>query len=71
MQQGKVLPEEALHIFDKRREGKSKGERERCTKQNAEFQRIARRGKKVFLNEQYKEVEEINRMGKTNCCCCC
>ena len=54
MQQGKVLPEEALHIFDKRREGKSKGERERCTKQNAEFQRIAKRDKKAFLNEQHK-----------------
>ena len=65
MQQGKVLPEEALHIFDKRREGKSKGERERCTKQNAEFQRIAKRDKKAVLSEQCKELEENNRMEKT------
>ena len=65
MQQGKVLPKEALQISDKRREGKSKGERERCTKQNVEFQRIARRDKKAILNEQCKELEEKNRMEKT------
>ena len=44
---------------------KSKGERARCTQLNAEFQRIARRDKKAFFNEQYKEVEESNRMGKS------
>ena len=51
MQQGKVLPEEALQISDNRREGKSKGERERCTKHNVEFQRIARIDKKAVLSE--------------------
>ena len=49
----------------KRREGKSKGERERYKHLNAEFQRIARRGKKAFLSDQCKEIEENNRMGKT------
>ena len=49
----------------KRREAKSKGERERYTHLNAEFQRIARRDKKAFLNDQCKEIEENNRMGKT------
>ena len=49
----------------KRREAKSKGEKERYTHLNAEFQRIARRGKKAFLNDQYKEIEENIRMGKT------
>ena len=49
----------------KRREAKSKGEKERYTHLNAEFQRIARRDKKVFLNDQCKEIEENNRMGKT------
>ena len=49
----------------KRREAKSKGEKERYTHLNAELQRIARRAKKAFLNDQYKEVEENNRMGKT------
>ena len=49
----------------KRREGKSKGEKERYKHLNAEFQRIARRDKKVFLRDQYKEIEENNRMGKT------
>ena len=49
----------------KRREVKSKGEKERYTHLNAEFQRIARRDKKAFLSDQYKEIEEDNRMGKT------
>ena len=49
----------------KRREAKSKGEKERYTHLNAEFQRIARRDKKAFLSDQYKEIEENNRMGKT------
>ena len=60
----KWLSEEALQIAVKRREAKSKGEKERYTHLNAEFQRIARRDKKAFLNDQYKEIEE-NRMGKT------
>ena len=49
----------------KRREGKSKGEKERYSHLNAEFQRIARRDQKDFLSDQYKEIEEKNRMGKT------
>ena len=49
----------------KRREAKSKGEKERYKHLNAEFQRIARRDKKVFLSDQFKEIEENNRMGKT------
>ena len=49
----------------KRREGKGKGKKERYTYLNAEFQRIARRGKKAFLSNQCKEIEENNRMGKT------
>jgi len=61
----KWLPEEALQIAVKRREVKSKGEKERYTHLNAEFQRIARRDKKAFLNDQCKEIEENNRMGKT------
>ena len=61
----KWLSEEALQIAMKGREGKSKGEKERCKHLNAEFQRIARRDKKVFLNDQCKEIEENNRMGKT------
>ena len=56
--------EEALQIAEERGEAKSKGERERYTQLNAEFQRIARR-EKAFFNEQYKEIEENNRMGKT------
>ena len=55
---------EALSIAVKGREVKSKGEKERYKHLNAEFQRIARRGKKVFLSEQCKEIEENNRMGK-------
>ena len=61
----KWLSEEALKIAVKRREAKSKGEKERYTHLNAEFQRIARRDKKAFLNDQCKEIEEKNRMGKT------
>ena len=61
----KLLPEEALQITVKRREVKSKGERERYSHLNAEFQRIARRDKKAFLSDQYKEIEENKRMGKT------
>ena len=57
--------EGALQIAEKRRETKGKGERERYAQLNAEFQRIARRGKKAFLSDQCKEIEENNRMGKT------
>ena len=57
--------EEALQIAEKRREAKGKGEKERYTYLNAEFQRIARRDKKAFLSDQCKEIEENNRMGKT------
>ena len=59
------LSEEALQIAVQRREVKSKGEKERYTHLNAEFQRIVRRGKKAFLSDQCKEIEENNRMGKT------
>ena len=59
------MSEEALQIAVKRREAKSKAEKERHTHLNAEFQRIARRDKKVFLSNQCKEIEENNRMGKT------
>jgi len=59
------LFEEALQIVEKRREMKGKGEKERYTHLNAEFQRIARRDKKAFLSDQHKEIEENNRMGKT------
>ena len=61
----KWLSEEALQIAVKRREVKSKGEKEGYTHLNAEFQRIARRHKKAFLSDQCKETEENNRMGKT------
>ena len=61
----KWLSEEALLIAVKRRDVKSKGERERYTYLNAEFQRIARKDKKAFLCDQCKEIEENNRMGKT------
>ena len=61
----KWLPEETLQMAEQRREAKSKGERERYTQLNAEFQKIARRDKKAFFYEQCKETEEINRMGKT------
>ena len=65
MQKAKCLSEEALQIAVKRKEVKSKGEKERYTHLNAEFQRIARRDKKAFLRDQCKEIEENNRMGKT------
>ena len=61
----KWLSEKALQIGEKRREGKGKGEKERYTHLNAEFQRISRRDKKAFLSEQCKEIEENKRMGKT------
>ena len=60
-----MLSEKALQIAVKRREAKSKGEKERDPHLNAEFQRIARRDKTIFLRDQYKEIEENNRMGKT------
>ena len=60
----KWLSEAALQIAVKRREVKSKGEKERYTHLNAEFQRIARRDKKTFLRDQCKEIEENNKMGK-------
>ena len=59
------MSEEALQIAEKRREAKGKGEKERYTPLNAEFQRIARRDKKAFFSDQCKEIEENNRMGKT------
>ena len=65
MQKSKWLSEKALQIAVKRREVKSKGEKERYMHQNAEFQRIARRNKKAFLSDQCKEIEENNRIGKT------
>ena len=61
----KWLSEEALQIAVKRREAKSKGEKERHKHLNAEFQRIARRDKKAFFSDQCKEIEENNRMGNT------
>ena len=61
----KWLSEEALQIAEKRKEAKGRGEKERYTHLNSEFQRIARRDKKAFLSDQYKEIEENNRMGKT------
>ena len=61
----KWLSEEALHTAVKRREAKSKGEKERYKHLNAEFQRIARKDKKAFLSDQCKETEGNNRMGKT------
>ena len=65
MQKAKWLSEEDLQIAEKRRGKKGKGEKERYTHLNGEFQRITRRDKKAFLNEQCKEIEENNRMGKT------
>ena len=63
MQKGKCLSEEALKIAEKRREAKGKGEKDRYTHLNAEFQRIGRRDKKAFLSDQRKEIEENNTMG--------
>ena len=60
----KWLSEEALQIAEKRREVKGKGEKERYTHLNVEFQRIARRDKKAFFSDQCKQIEENNRMGK-------
>ena len=59
------MPEEALQIAEKRKEAKGKGEKERYTHLNAEFQRRARRDKKAFLSDQHKEIEENNRMEKS------
>ena len=61
----KWLSEEALQVAEKRREAKGKGEKERNMHLNAQFQRIARGDKKVFLSDQSKDIEENNRMGKT------
>ena len=65
MQKAKWLSEESLQIAVKRREANGKGEKERYSHLNAEFQRIARRDKKAFLSNQCKEIEENNRMGNT------
>ena len=62
----KWLSEEALQIAEKRREEKGRGEKERYTHLNAEFQRIARKDKKAFLSDQSKEIKGNTRMGKTN-----
>ena len=59
------MSEEALQIADKRREAKGKGEKERYTQWNAEFQKITRRDKKSFLSDKCKEIGENNKMGKT------
>ena len=59
------MSEQALQIAEKRREVKGKGEKERHTQLNAEFQRIAKRDKNAFLSEQCTEIEENNKMGKT------
>ena len=66
MQKVKWLSEDGFHIAVKRREVKSKGEKERYKHLNAEFQTIARRDKKAFLSDQCKEIEENNKMGKTS-----
>ena len=63
--QAKQLSDEALQIAERIREAKGKGEKERNTHLNAEFQSIARRDKKAFLSDQRKEIEKNNRMGKT------
>ena len=60
-----MLSEEALQTAEKRREAKGKGEKERYTHLNTEFQRTTKRGKKAFLSDQCKEIEENNKMGKT------
>ena len=65
MQKSKMAVWRGLQIALKRREVKSKGEKERCKHLNAEFQRIPRRDNKAFLSDQCKEIEENNRMGKT------
>ena len=63
--EAKWLSEDGLQTAVKRREVKGKGEKERYTRLNAEFQKIARRDKKAFLSDQHKEIEENNRMEKT------
>ena len=65
MQKAKLLSDKALQIAKKRREVKGKGEKERYTHVNEEFQIIAGRDQKDFLSDQCKEIEENNRMGKT------
>ena len=65
MQKPKWLSKEALQIAEKRREAKGKGEKESYTHLNADFHRTARKDKKAFLSDQWKEIEENNRMGKT------
>ena len=65
MKKAKWLSEEALQITEKRRGSKGKGEKERYIRLNAEFQRVARMYKKAFVDDQCKEIEENNRMGKT------
>ena len=65
MQKAKRLSEQALQIAVKRREAKGKGEKERYSHMNAEFQRRARRDKKAFLSDQCKEIEENNKVRKT------
>ena len=65
MQKAKEFSDEALQIAEKRREAKDKGEKERYTHLNAEFQRLARSDEKAFLSDQCKEIERNNRMGKT------
>ena len=60
-----MVSEEALQIAEKRREAKGKGEKERYTHLNVQFQRVAKRDKKAFLRDQCKEIEENNTMGKT------
>ena len=66
MKKANWLSEEDLQMVEKRREVRGKGEKERYTYLNAEFQRIARRDEKAFLSQQCKEIEENNRMGKTS-----
>ena len=63
MQTTKQLSKDALQIAVKRREAKNKGQKEKYTHLNAEFQKIAKRDKKAFLNDQWKETEENNTMG--------
>ena len=66
MKKANWLSEEDLQMVEKRREVRGKGEKERYTYLNAEFQRIAKRDEKAFLSQQCKEIEENNRMGKTS-----
>ena len=68
MQRAKWLSDEALQIVENKTEAKGKGEKERYTHLNAEFQQKARRGKRAFLSDQHKEIEENNIMGKTRAC---